>query len=158
MTRQTIFANPQDARAFTLAGNATITLESQKTGAHFTYRVRQALDRETEKPTDRYFVSVLNGPDNEHSFAYVGLLDGGSFRQTAKSRFAADTPSVRGFVYFWNAIAADRMPNTMNVRHEGKCGRCNRKLTTPESLDRGIGPECAAIMGIHTHAHSECAA
>lgn len=27
--------------------------------------------------------------------------------------------------------------------HEGQCGVCARKLTDPESIKRGIGPECA---------------
>lgn len=155
------FTSAADAREFTLAGNATITLESQKTGTHFTYRVRRATDRYTSKPANRWFVSLMNGPDNESSFTYIGLLDCGArycnlyaptgpvqFRQTAKSRASADAPSVRGFVFFWNALVAGKMPCQMTVRHEGKCGRCGRKLTVPESIDRGIGPECAEIMGV----------
>lgn len=70
------------------------------------------------------------------------------FRQTAKAKITAEAPSVKGFVFFWNAIAAGKMPCSMTVRHEGKCGRCGRKLTVPESIDRGIGPECAGKMGV----------
>ena len=152
------FNNPSEVRDFVLAGNATITLESQKTGAWFTYRVRQATDRAGE-PTSRWFVSLMNGPDNESSFCYIGLLDIGArmngmldpngpiqFRQTAKSRIGADAPSVRGFVFFWNAISSGKMPCNMTVRHEGRCGKCNCKLTVPESIDRGIGPECWGRM------------
>ena len=29
-----------------------------------------------------------------------------------------------------------------NLHHEGRCCRCGRVLSTPESCDRGIGPEC----------------
>lgn len=29
------------------------------------------------------------------------------------------------------------------VWHEGRCGRCGRKLTVPESIETGIGPDCA---------------
>lgn len=28
----------------------------------------------------------------------------------------------------------------------GRCGRCGRRLTDPESIRRGIGPECAALV------------
>ena len=28
----------------------------------------------------------------------------------------------------------------------GACGRCGRPLTVPSSIDRGIGPDCAALM------------
>jgi hypothetical protein len=37
---------------------------------------------------------------------------------------------------------------TYTVQLSKRCLRCNRTLTTPESLERGIGPECANIMGI----------
>jgi hypothetical protein len=135
-----------DVATFTLAGNATITLESEKTHHHFTYRVRRA-----EGTAKRWFVSLLNGPDNTANFVYVGLVDAVTgqlaFRQTAKAKVSADAPSVRGFKYFWNAVSTERMPKDMIVRHEGKCGRCGRKLTVPESIDRGIGPECAGKLG-----------
>jgi hypothetical protein len=35
-----------------------------------------------------------------------------------------------------------------NLQHAGKCGRCGRKLTVPQSIETGIGPECASIMGL----------
>ncbi|MDE2426296.1 MAG: hypothetical protein KGO96_10370 [Elusimicrobia bacterium] len=159
---QHAFNNASDVRDFVLAGNATITLESQKTGTWFTYKVRQATGRDG-RPSSRWFVSLMNGLDNESSFAYIGLLDCGTkfaslldprtplcFRQTAKSRVGADAPSVRGFTYFWRSISEGKMPCSMTVRHEGKCGRCGRKLTVPESIDRGIGPECATHVG-HSH-------
>lgn len=36
----------------------------------------------------------------------------------------------------------------IEVWHEGRCGRCARRLTVPESILIGIGPECAEIMGL----------
>jgi hypothetical protein len=39
------------------------------------------------------------------------------------------------------------IPDTMypdaEVMHVGKCCKCRRLLTTPESIQRGIGPECS---------------
>jgi hypothetical protein len=32
--------------------------------------------------------------------------------------------------------------NAVEFWHEGKCGRCNRKLTVPSSIESGFGPEC----------------
>jgi hypothetical protein len=143
------FTTAQEAREFALAGNALITLESLKTGAHLTYKIRQCND-DKGQPVRRWFVSNLNGPDNETDFAYIGLLDQRSgdieFRMTAKSRASEDAPSVRGFRYMWAHLYADNMPPSMVIRHEGKCGRCGRTLTVPESIDRGIGPECWGKM------------
>ena len=44
------------------------------------------------------------------------------------------------------------LPKTVEVWHEGICGRCGRKLTVPESVERGLGPECAGLVG-HNHNH-----
>jgi hypothetical protein len=38
--------------------------------------------------------------------------------------------------------------NGCEVYHEGRCGRCNRKLTVPESIETGLGPECASKLGL----------
>jgi hypothetical protein len=36
----------------------------------------------------------------------------------------------------------DTVPDGLEVWHEGRCGRCNRKLTVPASIESGFGPEC----------------
>ena len=33
-------------------------------------------------------------------------------------------------------------PNIPNSTPEGRCKRCRRKLTNPDSLERGYGPVC----------------
>lgn len=35
------------------------------------------------------------------------------------------------------------LPETVEVWHEGRCARCARRLTVPESIILGLGPECA---------------
>jgi hypothetical protein len=134
------FATIADAKAFALAGNAIITLQSLRTGAHFTYKVRAA------KNDQGYYVSLLSGPDNESDYSYLGMIRGGIFGLTKASRVSLNTPSVRAFEWFWNMVR-DGIATELVVRHEGRCGRCGRTLTVPESIDRGIGPECAGKMG-----------
>lgn len=141
-----MFNDAIDVTAFTLAGNATVTLESERTGTHYTYRVRQVPDNDK-----RWFVSLLTGPNNTSDYTYIGLIDRRSdrieFRTTAKSRLPETAPPVAGFRYMWLWTRTGQMPPNMAIRHEGRCGRCGRTLTVPESLDRGIGPECAQHMG-----------
>jgi hypothetical protein len=36
----------------------------------------------------------------------------------------------------------------LEISHEGRCGHCARLITTPGSLASGIGPECAAKVGM----------
>ena len=55
------------ALSFILAGNATFTLRSLRTGARYTYKVREAED----KP-GVFFVKYLIGQDNENDYRYLG--------------------------------------------------------------------------------------
>jgi hypothetical protein len=128
-------------REFMLAGNATLTLKSERSGNRFTYRVRKA------ESGDVHFVGLLGGTDNESDFRYLGVIfkDGG-YHHGKRSHIAPDAPSAMAFDWFHANLKADRMPATVQVWHEGKCGRCGRKLTVPESVERGLGPECASLI------------
>lgn len=143
------FPSTAAIRQFMLAGDATITIKSLTSGLHFTYRIQRA----DEKPGDRnpapWFVKLLvNGED----WLYLGMLSDWQgkvgFRLTSKSAHAQDAKTVKAFTFAWAHIQTDRLPAGLEIRHEGRCGRCNRALTHPESLDLGIGPECAGKMGL----------
>ena len=142
------FHNPGVAHTFTLAGRATLTVSSLKTGARYTFKVCRA--ENNGHPSYRWFVKLLTGPNNDANYTYVGVLDGTPLRLrlTAKSHYAADSIPVKAFCWFWNHVTNGKMPPHTEVRHEGHCGRCGRTLTVPESIDRGIGPKCAEIMGL----------
>jgi hypothetical protein len=133
---------------YCLAGKATLTLRSAKTGARFTYRVKQIKDAPT-----KWFVSLLSGPDNTADYVYLGLLvnnygQGYRLNLTAKSKMRDDSAPVVAFRYFAKEVLCQgRMPKSLEVFHEGRCGRCNRLLTVPESVERGIGPECFNRLG-----------
>jgi hypothetical protein len=141
--RRTV-SQPGDMLAFALAGNATFTLEGRT--RRFTYRVRLEPDKR-----QLFFVSVLTGADNENAYAYLGTVANTPshlFSHGRKSRITRDAPSARAFRWFWYALTSGNAEHLdqMHFWHEGRCGRCGRKLTVPESLERGIGPECAAAM------------
>lgn len=141
------FPTLEDAKAFALAGNAIITLQSLRTNTHFTYRVRQATDKETNEPqAGRYFVSLLtNGSADEGTFHYLGMIRDGAFAATKATNGRENSPSFKAFSFFFHA---KQLHPELVVRHEGRCGRCGRTLTVPESIDAGIGPECREKMGI----------
>jgi|SRR5215469_3571624 len=143
--------NPAVAQLFMLAGNARVTLVSKRTGTRFTYKIRQPEAKpggDTRRPP--HFVSLLTGPDNGADFQYLGcIFPGNVFRQTAKSRISGQAPSVRAFEWAWGVITAaartpgGTLPESLEVWHEGRCGRCGRALTDPESIASGLGPVCA---------------
>lgn len=137
-------------RDFITAGKAVFTMVGKD--SRFTYKVtRKAARPGFERYGDSYFVSVLNGPDNESNYQYLGMLDPqtGNVRPTRNSKVGITAPSFKAINWALPLIWAGRtMPAGFSIFHEGKCGRCGRRLTVPESILTGIGPECAAVMGL----------
>lgn len=143
--------DPRAVLAFMTAGKATITLQNAESGNRFTYRVKFAPKRD-EKDADTWFVQLLNGPDNTKNFIYIGILrkdEKGVLQYiwTSKARVGRETPSVRAFAWSLSQFVVDAIPASLEVYHAGKCGRCGRKLTVPESITSGFGPECINLVG-----------
>lgn len=134
--------NVQDITNFTFGGNATITLESLKSGKHFTFKVRQAKKDDSKSP---FFVSVLSGPDNHANYSYVGVItsDKKEFKLTQKSKVSSDALSYKAFNFFFVQLISGKIHNDLKIYHSGKCGRCGKKLTDPRSIENGLGPECS---------------
>lgn len=141
-------APPMISRDFALAGNARFTVSSPS-GERYTFRISMK-EADTQRPAI-WFVSLLTGSDNESSYTYIGILNAltGEVRLTAKSRYTDDTKPVKVIRWALGLVWRDmNPPDGYAVRHEGRCARCNRLLTTPDSVDRGIGPECWRLMGM----------
>lgn len=156
----TIPAQPVNAvtKQFVLAGKAHFTVEldadflarNKHLKAHYTYRV--SLKPASGKYKDKWFVSYLTGPDNTRSYSYMGVVDPelGEVRLTDKSKV-----NEKSFVFrlinrvldlVWKDDIKPLVDQGFHLHHEGKCCRCARKLTTPDSILRGIGPECLKHM------------
>ena len=139
-----------DILTFSLAGNATLTLVSGASGVRFTYRIKKA---NLDDPQSPWFVALLSGPDNESHYSYLGCLwaqkEGGvRFVHGKKSKIGKEAPSVKGIAWLFAQLQGGSKLNQAEVWHEGKCGRCGRKLTVPESIEKGLGPDCSAMMGL----------
>lgn len=143
------FADVPSALVFMFAGKAIVTLRSTRTGARYTYKIKRA-PAKPDQPNAPvvYFVSLLAGPDNGSDYVYIGIIGDRGFRTTAKSAMKSDSAPVRAFEW---ALAKMResaaIPEGLEIWHEGRCGRCGRLLTVPESIAQGLGPECAGRMG-----------
>lgn len=138
----------EDVAKFITAGKATLTLKSKKTGSHFTYKVCKPVDKETGKvnhDASVCFVKLLCGPENTTDYQFLGTVftKSKTFKVSEKSRISAASPGSRAFDWTVQKVLCEGvLPETVEVYHSGNCGRCGRKLTTPESVTRGIGPEC----------------
>ncbi len=151
---------PSDVEAvkrFILAGNARFTLVSPKTGARFTFRIRGKEDR-SDKTKTIFFVSLLTGSNNDTDYTFFATIfpDAASFGRLSHARkgnISEDAPGARAFAWFWRQLNAAAHAGGSHgqigceVHHEGRCGRCGRALTVPESIACGLGPECAGKVG-----------
>jgi hypothetical protein len=138
-------ATAMDAKRYILAGRATITLRSARTGARFTYRINKAEEGDT------YFVGLLTGPNNFEDYKYLGRISREVFWLGRKvprpGDIARDAPSAKAFDWSWRQLVRGVLPDALEVWHTGQCGRCGRMLTVPESIASGFGPECVNKIG-----------
>lgn len=142
------------SKNFVTAGKATFTIKvaenARKDKEHYTFRV--VFKKGDNKFRDTYFVSMLTGPDNTSDYTYVGILDvnSGVVKTTAKSKISKDSFPLRllnrTLYRLWRGEEAAITNAGFDLYHEGKCGRCGRSLTVPESIESGIGPDCATKM------------
>ncbi len=133
---------------FIYGGKAVFTLRSTDTGARFTYRVNEKT--EAGRPTV-YFVGLLAGPDNESDYTYLGWIKANQFGLTKKSRengLTEQTPSVKAFAWAFGNFAKGIVPEKLEFWHAGRCARCGRPLTVPQSIEDGFGPECITKVGM----------
>lgn len=128
---------------FFFGGKAIFTVESFKSGEHKTFKI-QKTKANPRFPTQSFMLSLLIGSCNETSYEYIGIVDmaSGNLRLTKASRRTEGSPDVLTFRWLMKHLFGDKQLANAKVHHEGKCGCCGRKLTVPESITRGIGPEC----------------
>lgn len=140
---------PASVVSYILAGNATLTLVSKKTGSRLTLKFQ----RPDPEPSRRrpVFAKVLTGSDNVNDFEFVGTIwpdATWTYKHSAKSRVTENAPSVAALKWMVRLLnmAPEALLAQAEVWHEGRCGRCGRKLTVPSSIESGFGPECVKMI------------
>ena len=117
--------------------NGIITVENTNKGTHRTFRVRTQKDDANFAPGSRV-LSLLVGADNTNDYQGIGFV------------------KEDGRVILWRRYRTEYMEALVRVlqrpdvfvkkgceyHYEEKCRKCNRTLTTPESIKSGIGPVC----------------
>lgn len=132
-------------RSFFMAGKATATVVSKKTGTRFTFRVESLDRKDVNAPR---FVKVLTGSDNETNYSFFGtIFANGIFKKSSKAKVSLDAPSVRAFEWMWSNIEKD-LTELMEFMPACNCARCGRTLTVPTSIENALGPECAGKLGL----------
>lgn len=123
------------ALKYLLGGRALFTVESRKTGKWFTYKV--LLSR---KYPQFYYVGVLT---KNNKFMYICCLY--KLQSLLKAKKIDIRPledQYKIFKWVYSTLILDKFPNNTNFYHHGTCAYCGRFLTTPKSIEYGVGPIC----------------
>ena len=124
--------------------NGEITMVNPETDGRRTIRIRTQPDNAQFAAGER-IISLLVGPDNERSYKGFGFVkDDGRIIVWRKFRSGVPgQPSIHEklalmvqYPEHYEALGVQYLFSTC-------CRRCNRLLTTPESIESGIGPICA---------------
>lgn len=131
----------EDALRFIYAGRAKFTVVSCKTGQRFTYKVDSPRDG---SKSNKRFVRVLSGPDNDNDYIYIGFLVANEpGKMIAGKKGCPGHKGYSALLWVVKQLAAGHMPKDLEFYHAGRCGACGRTLTVPESIRTGLGPVCA---------------
>ena len=107
---------------------------------HQAYKVAQQPEDSKFAPGE-FVLYALAGPDRvRKGLAFLRVCDGSILVHAWRSIF--ETPWL-GHVNLVKACYEQRLGDDYEVKFHADCRRCSRALTTPESIDRGIGPVCA---------------
>ncbi len=130
---------------FMFAGKSYVTFVNLNQNERFTYKVSQAKESRDGNPAP-HFISTLVGQNNTEDYTFIGTvfhnLDGDKFVYSRKSSMTGDAPSVMAFQYVFGQLVTGSLANFIQIWHEGRCCVCGKVLTTPESIQKGIGPVC----------------
>lgn len=133
--------HPTAALRFLIGGNATFTLLNLATRARCTLRVQRPGKKVRINGHPAWSVEEQTGQDNVRDLTLIAAFDDWTLhRLRAESRgwvaieWLARKLWSPGFTHW---------PSSMRFMHAGRCCRCGRTLTVPESIATGIGPECA---------------
>ena len=126
--------DPAAASTYIKLGHGTFTLVGQKN--RYTFKT-------SSKNESPIFVSLLTGSDNTSDYNYIGFIPNSHDKLVAGRKGNASHPAFVALDWYLKALRA-RSPKAELVEfwHEGTCGHCGRKLTTPRSIELGIGPIC----------------
>lgn len=155
-------------------GGVRVEVAEEVPAARYTFKLARAKGDASDRPWFAKVLTGSDN-ESSYTFvgSIFPSEDGPQYRHSfKKSPISQDAPSVRCLTWLLdnlNALAGLEIRNAdadmfqkgeiadevalvldtlgkVEVWHEGKCCRCGRKLTVPESIESGIGPECAGKM------------
>lgn len=141
----------------TQIANGAYTIESPK-GGHRTFEIKTVLADPKQNSTSfrnkfagARIIGLLTGPDNTSNYTRFGWVNEDGIAVFKDKRRASEDAPFTDWEFYaamvWSmATEGERSgyyERGYRMHLEKRCIRCNRRLTTPQSIEAGIGPECA---------------
>ena len=120
--------------------NGTYTLINTETGTYITLKIHTVQKGNLK---GKRIVSKLVGRDNENSYESFGFIHKETgidvWRNKRNHKNWQILKILRSLIINGER---SRWYGKVELKLSKRCLRCNRKLTTPQSIEDGIGPEC----------------
>jgi len=137
--------------------NGIWTIRNRQTGEHRTFRVKTQ-PQDAQFAAGKRILSLLTGADNSNSYKRFAFVSDNGDRVMVWRKFrGTDKRSAYDmYALMLSSLACPETEDTDATRQwkakyelmgEKRCIKCNRRLTHPESLITGIGPDCAGRGG-----------
>lgn len=129
--------------------NGKYTIQNRTTGEHRTFMVKTQAPDAKFAPGTR-IVALLTGSDNDSDASYQGFgfvnFDGIRVWTAKRGTEAGKKSAWEHYAAMLWSLAVDSGASEYAEKYsllmEGRCVKCNRVLTEPESIRTGIGPVC----------------
>ena len=129
--------------------NGFYTLTNPATGGHRTFRIKTQPQDSNFAPGERV-VSLLVKQDNASDYLGIAFLfdavkSEADPRMVVWKRHRNTVNETLAKLLLKTILQPD---GKLLLNRESTCLRCNRLLTTPESVQAGYGPECSEALGL----------
>lgn len=121
------------------SGKVTAILVSAS-GSHYSFHIN-----EWKKVPGMFFVEY-KGETTQKVGYFKRRREDNHWELTVKGELGITDKPVLAFSHMLDCINYKRPSEILEVWHNGSCGRCHRKLTDPDSIETGFGPECLKII------------
>jgi len=129
-------------RNFIFAGRSVFTLENRETGNYITFKVKEVKKNYKVIP-GQFTIQCKALGDKNYGYEFMGFMN--TIRNEFRPRYRGILEHVGFKTFLWvlkNFERLEEFEEKMSMYHEGVCCKCSMPLTTPESIEKGIGPIC----------------
>jgi len=144
MSRKQNLLLHEDRVRFILAGMAFFSMLSLKTNTVVQYYVRKS-KKKPDAPV-RYVYTRTGDVMTFIGTIFISKSCKPFYWNSKHSGLAKGNLKVKAFEWIWYKLVRNENYKNVEILHEGRCGRCGRKLTDPVSIETGLGPHCRKLL------------